>query len=171
MRIKDRPEYKTKPKPLSCTPDVTIAEAARRMASEQYGSIVVVNDDDTVAGILTERDILNKVVATDTDIHAKTVRDVMTSKVRTASEDENLLDWLRIMSNERFRRVPIVDKDGRLVSLMTQGDFVSYTWPQLIEQATTLAKGTLGRFYPVALILSSFVIYTLALVFGLAILR
>ena len=48
----------------------------------------------------------------------------MTTQVRAAKEDDNLLDWLRIMSNDRFRHLPVVDEEGKVVSMMSQGDFV-----------------------------------------------
>ena len=56
----------------------------------------------------------------------------MTSDVRTASENDEVIDWLRQMSNERFRHLPIVDDQGHLLNIMSQGDFVSFTWPDLL---------------------------------------
>ena len=91
----------------------------------------------------------------------------MTADVRTANEEDNLLDWLRIMSNERFRRLPVVDEQGRLTSVMSQGDFVSYTWPQLFQQAATLVKSTIGAGPQIFLIAGGIFIYTILLVFSL----
>ena len=56
-----------------------------------------------------------------------------------------LLDWMRIMSNERFRRLPVVDDEGRIKAVFTQGDFVSYTWPDLIYQMKSLAGATVSK--------------------------
>jgi len=83
----------------------------------------------------------------------------MTSEIRTAKETDKLSDWLRIMSNERFRRLPVVDSDNRLVSVMSQGDFVSYTWPQLVAET----KEKIGRNFQTFLIVSSILVYTLIL--------
>lgn len=167
MKIKDRAEYKSKPKPLTAKPDETVLSATQRMAEKNFGSIVVVNDDGTVAGMVTERDIFKRVVAGRRDPETTKVSEIMTSDVRTANEDDNLLEWLRIMSNERFRRLPIVDSEGKLTSIMSQGDFVSYTWPQLFEQLKALASSTLGSKYQIFLIVSGVLIYSILLIFAL----
>ncbi|MEO0466649.1 MAG: CBS domain-containing protein [Pseudomonadota bacterium] len=168
MKIKDRPELKSKPAPLTAPPDMFVFDAVTQMADQNVGSIVVVNDDHTIAGIVTERDIFRRLVAAKKDPSTTRVSEVMTTQIRAASEDDNLLDWLRIMSNERFRRLPIVDTDGRLTSIMSQGDFVSYTWPQLFEQAKTLAKSTFGAGYQIFFILGGVLLYTVLLVIALS---
>ena len=63
MKIKDRPELKSKPAPLTTKPDELVVDAVKRMAEKNFGSIIVLKPDDTVAGILTERDIFRRVVA------------------------------------------------------------------------------------------------------------
>lgn len=168
MKIKDRPELKSKSAPLTAGPDEVIVDAVKRMAEKNFGSVIVVNEDNTVAGIVTERDIFRRVVAELRDPETTRVSEVMTRDVRTANEDDNLLDWLRIMSNERFRRLPVVDDEGRLKSVMSQGDFVSYTWPQLFQQATTLVKSTVGAGPQIFLIIGGVLIYSVLLVFVLA---
>ena len=47
------------------------------------------------------------------------------------------------MSNDRFRHVPVVDHDGHIVTMMSQGDFVSYTWPELLSRLREQAKATM----------------------------
>lgn len=161
MKIRDRAEYATKPDPLTCGPDESVLDASKMMSSKNYGAIVVTDADDKILGLVTERDIMRRVVAEARDPGSTSVSAIMTSEIRVAREDDNLIDWLRIMSNERFRRLPIVDADGRLTSIMTQGDFVSYTWPDLVSQAVTLTKSTVGTYYQVFLILAAVMVYTL----------
>ena len=84
----------------------------------------------------------------------------MTSPVKVAKKDDNLLSWLRQMSNERFRHVPVVDKDGKLINVMSQGDFVSYTWPNLLYQVKEVAKENYFKANQVVLIVLSLLIYT-----------
>ena len=168
MKIKDRTEFKTKPAPLTAKPDDLVVDAVSRMADKNFGSVVVVNEDGTVAGIVTERDVFRRVVADRRDPASTTVSDVMTTSVRTAREDDNLLDWLRVMSNERFRRLPIVDEEGRLKSIMSQGDFVSYTWPQLFEQAKVLARSTFGAGTQLFFIGGGILLYTVLIVLALS---
>ena len=164
MKILERAEYATKPKPLTCDPKTTIRDAALLMAERNYGSIIAVDAGMNLLGMMTERDIFQRVVATSLDPSVTTVGDVMTTNVRTAKEDDDLLDWLRIMSNERFRRLPIVNDDGKLIAVMSQGDFVSYTWPDLLENATTLARATFQNSLSAPMILGGVLLYTLILV-------
>ncbi len=161
MKIKDRPEFKTKPKPMTCRADDVVSDAVKRMSEKNYGAVVVVDDHDQVLGLVTERDIMRRLVNEGRDPATTKVQEIMTAEVRTAREDDELVDWLRMMSNDRFRRLPIVDADGRLVSIMTQGDFVSYTWPELAKQAVTLARSTVSSNYPIVIIAVSILIYTL----------
>jgi CBS domain-containing protein len=84
----------------------------------------------------------------------------MTKDVKVARETDDVLDWLRIMSNERFRRLPVVDDSGRVVCVFTQGDFVSYTWPDLLFQAKELAKAGVMKNFSVWLIGGGLFLYS-----------
>ncbi len=70
---------------------------------------------------------MNKLVAKELDPRGTVLSDIMTANPRLARETDDLTDWLRIMSNERFRRLPVVDDNGHIKAVFTQGDFVSYT--------------------------------------------
>lgn len=164
MRIMDRPEYTSKPKPMTTTADATVAEAVAAMSERNYGSVVVVDGDSKVVGMVTERDIMKRLVNAKLDAAKTKVADIMTSDVRVAKENDDLQDWLRIMSNYRFRRLPIVDESGKLVSIMTQGDFVSYTWPQLIDRVTEQTKATVSNNYQIFLIAGGILVYSIALI-------
>lgn len=160
MKIKDRPEYASKPKPLTAAATDTIRDAVARMSEKNYGAVVVVDEADQVLGMVTERDIMKRVVNAGVNPDTTPLSEIMTSDVRVAREDDELLEWMRMMSNERFRRLPVVDDRGKLVSIMTQGDFVSYTWPDLMSQAMTMARSTVSSNYPIFLILGAGLIYT-----------
>ena len=73
------------------------------------------------------------------------LKDIMTSPVKVADKDDEMVIWLRQMSNERFRHVPVVDKSGKLINIMSQGDFVSYSWPNLMYQVKEMTKKTTLR--------------------------
>ncbi len=164
MKISERAEYATKPIPLTCNPGDMVMDAVKRMAGKNYGSIVAVDDDQHILGLLTERDIMKRLVAENRDPAKTTVGEIMTRSVRTANENDELIDWLRIMSNERFRRLPIVDSDNKLVSIMTQGDFVSYTWPELMGQMKNLAKATFGESLTLPRILAGVLAYSVVII-------
>jgi CBS domain-containing protein len=164
MKISERAEYATKPIPLTCNPGDMVIDAVKRMAGKNYGSIVAVDDNQHILGLLTERDIMKRLVAENRDPTKTTVGEIMTDSVRTANENDELIDWLRIMSNERFRRLPIVDSDNKLVSIMTQGDFVSYTWPELVGQMKNLAKATFGESLTLPRILAGVLAYSVVII-------
>lgn len=164
MKLKDRPEFSSKPKPLCFPPTATVAEAVTQMSARNFGSVVVVDADQKVIGIATERDVMKKLVAAGKDAQTTTLDEIMTKDPRLARETDDVVDWLRIMSNERFRRLPVVDAEGRIQVIFTQGDFVSYTWPDLIYQAKELAKASVGRNYPVWLIGGGIMLYSLLMI-------
>lgn len=164
MRIKDRPEYSNKPTPMTASRDEKVRPVVERMSAKNYGAVVVVDEDQNVLGLMTERDLMRRLIAGGLNPDTTTVSEIMTPDVRVAKEDDSLVDWLRIMSNERFRRLPIVDENNRLTSIMTQGDFVSYTWPDLIGQAVTLAKGTMNKNYQIFYIFGGVLAYTVLMV-------
>ncbi len=145
MRLRDRPEFVTKPPPLTFPREATVAEAVARMAELNYGSVIVVDPDRRVEGVVTERDVLKRLVNQRRDPATTTLAEIMTSNPRVARADDDMLDWLRIMSNERFRRLPVVDAEGRIIAVMTQGDFVSYTWPDLIYQGRQIMRASIAK--------------------------
>lgn len=167
-RLMDRPEYKSKPAPLTRPPSATVLDAVSGMSEKNYGSVIVVDADEKVIGVVTERDIMNKVVGKGLDAKTTKLSDIMTANPRLARETDDMLDWLRIMSNERFRRLPVVDAQGRIKAVFTQGDFVSYTWPDLMYQMKSMAAATFSKNPSTFLVIGSVAVYTIALIFVLA---
>ena len=161
MKIKERAEYHSKPKPMTISSNAKLRKAIDMMVKKNYGSVVVTTPKGKVAGILTERDLMNRVLGARKDPDTLKVSDIMTTDVHIAKEDDLLVDWLRIMSNERFRRLPVVDEDEKLVNIMTQGDFVSYTWPELLGRIAENAKATLLPGYQITLIIGGMLTYAL----------
>ncbi|RJY10390.1 cyclic nucleotide-binding/CBS domain-containing protein [Aurantiacibacter aquimixticola] len=168
MQIKDRKEFASKGPPLTCSADTTVYDAVTRMSEKNFGSIVIVDGENKVHGMMTERDIFRRVIAEDRNPKTTPVSEVMTTQLRMAKADDELVDWLRIMSNERFRRLPIVDEENRLQAIMSQGDFVSYTWPQLLQQAARMAQASMAPSLNPAAILAAVLVYTLILVVAVA---
>ena len=163
-RLMDRPEYRLKQQPLTCLPTTSVFEAVLKMSEKNYGAVIVVNDENKVIGIVTERDVMNKVVANELDVHATVLSDIMTENPRVARETDDLIDWLRIMSNERFRRLPVIDDNGQIKAVFTQGDFVSYTWPDLMYQMKSIATATLSKNWAVFLIAGGVALYSLIMI-------
>jgi len=164
MQIKDRLEYATKPAPLTFPPDALVSDAVAKMTELAYGSVIVVDANRKVIGMVTERDILKRLVNRGRDPSQTKLSEIMTENPRVARADDDLLEWLVMMSNERFRRLPIVDGEGRVISIMTQGDFVSYTWPEMLQNAKQLTRATVSNNYQIFIVLGGVLLYSVALI-------
>ena len=162
-RLIDRPEFKSKPKPVTFLPTDNVSDAIIVMSNKNYGSVIIVDKHDKVIGIVTERDIVKKLVKDGLSAKNTNLEAIMTKNPRVANEHDSILDWLRIMSNDRFRRLPVVDEEGKIKVIFTQGDFVSYTWPDLIYQASQLAKSTFMRGFSVNTLLIMMLVYAIAI--------
>ena len=163
-RLIDRPEFKTKPQPVTFLGKEKVLKAIEVMAEKNYGSVVIVDSKDKVVGIVTERDIVKKLVNNNKSPKTTKLEDIMTPNPRVANENDDVLDWLRIMSNDRFRRLPVVDSNGKIKVIFTQGDFVSYTWPDLIYQASQLAKASFMKGFSFNTLLIMMLVYSVALI-------
>jgi CBS domain-containing protein len=165
MRIKDRVEFKTKSPVLTFFENDKVIDAIIVMSEKNYGASVIVDDDKKPIGIVTERDFMRRLLAKRLNPETTPLSAIMTKDLKLATEDDNVVDWLRVMSNERFRHLPVVDAKGRLLNLMSQGDFVSYTWPQLLTQAKeAVAKTFMERFH-VHMIVGGIMIYSIIMLF------
>ena len=129
-----------------CNRDVVIAEktlsvvdAAQLMRKHHVGDLVVVEVKDGrkhPVGIVTDRDIVVEVVAAGVNPDALKVGDIMGPEVATVREGEGLFEALRHMRDKGVRRMPVVDRDGGLVGILTLDDLLSL----LAEEMTELAK-------------------------------
>jgi CBS domain-containing protein len=104
--------------------DESVAAAAERMHQRAVGTLIVVNDSDRVVGILTDRDLVSRVLAKDRSPTETSVRDVMTLAPKTVTEWTTIESALLIMRTGRFRRVPVVDQDNKLVGLISLDDIL-----------------------------------------------
>jgi CBS domain-containing protein len=114
--------------PTSIASDAMVVEAARRMLSEDVGSLPVV-DGDALVGMITDRDVVLQVVAKDLDPNKIPVANVCSESPVTARDDEPLDDALKRMAKEQVRRLPVVT-DGRLVGILAQADIARTARPE-----------------------------------------
>jgi CBS domain-containing protein len=165
MKIKDRIEFKNKAAVLTFSAQDKVIEAVKVMSERNYGASVIVDAENKPVGIVTERDFMRRLLAKGLDANTTPISAIMTSDLKLASADDEVVDWLRIMSNERFRHLPVVDAQGKLLNLMSQGDFVSYTWPQLLGKLKDSAvKSFMERFH-LHLLVGGIMLYSIAMVF------
>jgi CBS domain-containing protein len=122
------------------TRETTVATAARLMRHHHVGTLVVVEQMNggkrVPVGIVTDRDVVVEVMATGLDPNAITVGDIMGQELVTARESEGVLETMQIMRYKGVRRLPIVDKDGQLVGIVSFDDLLEV----LAEQITELSK-------------------------------
>ena len=102
------------------SPEATIAEAARYMRDGDFG-MMPVGEHDKMIGAISDRDIAVRAVAEGRDGNAR-VRDVMSEGIHWAYDDEPVERAARIMSEHQIRRLPIVNRDKRLVGILALGD-------------------------------------------------
>ena len=163
-RLLARPEYNSKQPPLPAPPEETVTAAVSRMSEKNYGSIIITDTGKKVIGVVTARDVMNKVVGGGLDPKTTALSTIMTENPRLAKETDDLIDRLRIMSNERFRRLPVVDENGQIKAVCTQRDFVSYTWPDLLYQMKSIATATVTKNWPLYLIGGGVALYSIIMV-------
>ena len=121
--------------PVIASSDITVAAAARLMKLHRIGALLVV-DDGRLAGIVTERDVLFRVVAEGRDPSATRVADVMTANPRTISPDRPFGHALHLMHEGEFRHVPVVET-GRPLGMVSARDALGTELQQFILDLDT----------------------------------
>lgn len=123
-------------------PNTSAAEAARLMRRHHVGNLVITEDGGGghPVGLVTDRDLVLEVLATDCDPQAVTVSDLMTRTLETVQVDSGFWDALEKMRRHGVRRLPVVDADGQLAGIFTLDDALS-----LINEATADLVDLVGR--------------------------
>jgi len=102
-------------------PDTPILEIARKMRDADIGSTPVV-DGDRLVGMVTDRDIVVRIVAEGADVQTAKARDAMSPGIRYCYDDESVEAVLENMGDQQVRRLPVVNRDKRLVGFISLGD-------------------------------------------------
>ena len=106
--------------PSSCAPSTSVVEAAKVMAREDVGSIPVV-EGDRLVGVVTDRDLVVRVLAEERDPQATPVGEIVSTDVVAIAPDAGLDEALRLLARHQVRRLPVVE-DDRLVGVVAQAD-------------------------------------------------
>lgn len=112
--------------PASVSEQDTIRDAARIMAREDTGIVPVVSGKKIV-GLVTDRDIVVRLVAEGKDVANARVAEVMTKSVRSVREDAGVNEVLELMKRAEIRRVPVVNQNDELVGIVSIGDIATNT--------------------------------------------
>ncbi|MEM6488319.1 MAG: CBS domain-containing protein [Pseudomonadota bacterium] len=104
-------------------PDARVGEAVARLSHKRIGALVVAGDDGSVAGIVSERDVVRQLGSDGASILNLPVSAIMTSRVKTCSPEEDAIVVLERMTDGRFRHMPVLLR-GKLAGLLSIGDVV-----------------------------------------------
>ena len=103
----------------------TIVEAAKAMRGEDSGIVPIV-DGNRLVGVLTDRDIVTRVIAAEKDPSTVKVEDIATENLVTIDPDQDLDEALRLMAEHQVRRLPVVEEDGTLIGIVARGNLVRH---------------------------------------------
>jgi CBS domain-containing protein len=116
-------------------PDATLKEAAEKMSRLDIGPLPVC-DGERLVGMLTDRDITVRVTAQGRDPNTTKVREAMTSEVVYCFEDQNVQTAAQMMEMRQIRRVPVLNRNKRLVGIVSLGDLSVETQNQQLAGKT-----------------------------------
>lgn len=125
-------------------PDAAVAEALRRMRDERIGALVVSEDKTTVAGIVSDRGIMDALADRGAEVLGQRVGSVMTREVFTCSRHDRVSAVMALMTSRRIRHVPVVGDDGQLCGLVSIGDVVKHQLDE-IQRDTAAMREYIGR--------------------------
>ncbi|RYG92049.1 CBS domain-containing protein [Loktanella sp. IMCC34160] len=129
---------------LSVTPDSSVQDALKVMSDNRVGTVVVSKDGKSLDGILSERDVVREVGQRGAPVLQDPVSAIMTAKIITASEDQTALAILRVMTEKRFRHMPVM-RDGEMVGLISIGDVVKGRLEELAMERNALEGMIMGH--------------------------
>jgi CBS domain-containing protein len=110
---------------FSLPPDHTIAEAVRTLAEKRIGAVLITAKDGSLAGILSERDVVRALAQDGAAALDHPVSRHMTAKVETAHESDTIPRMMERMTIGKFRHLPVVE-EGKVVGIISIGDVVKY---------------------------------------------
>ena len=103
------------------SPDTSLSEIARLMREHDVGSIPI-GENDRLVGMVTDRDIVCRGLVNGKDVSKLKAREVMTSGIVFCRAEEDIDDATRTMEEKQVRRLPVIDKDKRMVGMLSLGD-------------------------------------------------
>lgn len=126
--------------------DTTVSEAAKLMDRKVIGSLVI-EEGGRMVGIVTERDILRKVVAAERNLDKTTVKDIMSCPLITIASSASLEAANDLMANHKIRRL-MVTEDGEIVGIITTRNVmenIRYTLGRIIKDDSSYSRPSYGR--------------------------
>ena len=120
-------------------PHATMREVIDILATKHIGALIIADDDGSMKGIVSERDVVRILAKKGVEAMDDPVSSFMTKDVKSASEEDGVIDVARRMSAGRFRHMPVVT-DGRLVGIVSVGDAIKYRLEQMEAEQSALRE-------------------------------
>jgi CBS domain-containing protein len=123
--------------PACCTPDTTLDQVAKMMVQNDCGEIPIIDLNDRPVGVVTDRDIVCRVVADGKNPMAHTAESCMSQPVVTVSADDPVERVVSTMEKHQIRRVPVVDERGCCAGIIAQADVA---WAEPLPEVGELVR-------------------------------
>jgi CBS domain-containing protein len=133
------------PDPVCCSPHTTLDEVAKLMARNDCGEIPVIDTGDQIVGVVTDRDIVCRVVAEGKNPMAYTAETCMSGPVVTVRDDSPLEEVVATMEKHQIRRVPVVDARDSVVGIISQADVSWEGAPREVAELVREVSRDTGR--------------------------
>ena len=124
VMIKDLSKIKSNDPCFSFNHDSTVSEIADLMDLKDIGAVPVLDSDNVLIGILSERDIVRKLVKTGRDSDLVTASDIMTKEIKSINLNTSLVEAQKIMTQNNIRHLPVVDANNKLINFLSQRDLI-----------------------------------------------
>ncbi len=120
-------------------PGATVSEVLAALAEHGVGALVVTDDGEHIAGIVSERDVVRALHRQGPDVLDVLVSELMTAEVVTCAPDAEVDSLMAVMTERRVRHVPVV-VDGRLTGIVSIGDVVKHRVHELVDENLALVE-------------------------------
>jgi CBS domain-containing protein len=139
----DEPVRSVMRRVLKAAPRTLVSKAAKLMAAKNVGAVLVI-EDDSLVGILTERDIVFRVVAQGLDAQATPLSDVMTKTPHTVEPDQPFGYALLVMQENGFRHLPVI-QDGKPIGIVSSRSALDPELEDFVSEASRRKRFGAGR--------------------------
>lgn len=126
-------------------PDTTVASLLATLAERNIGAVVVSADGETIAGIVSERDVVRSLHARGAALLDTPVAEIMTADVRSCAPEDRVDSLRRTMTEHRIRHLPVL-RDGRMVGIVSIGDVVKSAISELATERQHLVEYLQGQY-------------------------
>jgi len=133
------------PEILTITPDTLISEASKILTDKRIGCVIALNPAGKIAGILSERDIVNAIANTGQPVLNLPATQFMTHNVLVSHPEDSMATIMSVMSSKRIRHLPVVDDDDHLIGVISIGDIINARMVELEQESDAMHQYIEGR--------------------------